>query len=186
MPTAAMRDSEFGVLRGKAPSKFASRDCRGSTRIQPRPTEWLLERPCLFVVTQATTELRFASRIEAVDQAAMAVSEFLSRAGVSEDIIFGVDMAVREAITNAVVHGNKLDENKFAEISLRTSPGIFEITVHDQGKGFDPSVIPDPTKEENILKTSGRGIFFMRNFMDEVEWTKDPDGGTTVRMLKRL
>ena len=146
----------------------------------------VLEWPCLFLVTQATTELRFASRIEAVDQAATAVAEFLSGAGVSEDVIFGIDMAVREAVTNAVLHGNKLDETKFADVSLKTSPGSFEITVHDQGRGFNPADIPDPTTEENILKTSGRGIFFMRNFMDEVDWTINPEGGTTVRMLKKL
>ena len=137
-------------------------------------------------MTLATTELRFASRIEAVNEAANAVSEFLSRAGVSEDAAFGIDMAVREAITNAVVHGNKLDETKFTEVGLKTSLGTFEITVHDEGSGFSPDNIPDPTKEENILKTSGRGIFFMRNFMDEVEWAADPKGGTTLRMKKKL
>lgn len=161
------------------------RNYRATTQ-SARPTGWLLKWPCLLVVTQATTELRFASRIEAVDQAATAVSEFLSRAGVGEDVLFGIDMAVREALTNAVLHGNKLDENKFAEVSLKTSPGTFEITIHDQGKGFNPDDIPDPTREENLLKTSGRGIFFMRNFMDEVEWTINPQGGTTIRMLKKL
>ena len=145
-----------------------------------------LGAPCLLIVTLATTELRFASRIEAVDRAATAVSEFLSLVGVSEDVAFGIDMAVREAVTNAVLHGNKLDETKFTEISLKTSPGAFEITVHDQGAGFNPDDIPDPTKEENVLKTSGRGIFFMRNFMDEVEWSPDPRGGTTVRMTKKI
>ena len=137
-------------------------------------------------MTLETTELRFPSRVEAVDQAAASVSEFLSRAGVGEDILFGIDMAVREAVTNAVSHGNKLDESKFVEIGLKSSPGSFEITVHDQGPGFNPSDVPDPTKEENILKTSGRGIFFMRNFMDDVEWSADPKGGTTVRMTKTL
>ncbi len=137
-------------------------------------------------MTLETTELRFASRIEAVAEAAAAVSEFLSRAGVSDDVAFGIDMAVREAVTNAVVHGNKLDETKFAELKLESLPGALEITVHDQGPGFNPSDIPDPTKEENILKTSGRGIFFMRNFMDDVEWTVNPKGGTTVRMSKKL
>jgi serine/threonine-protein kinase RsbW len=95
-------------------------------------------------------------------------------------------MAVREAVTNAVLHGNKLDETKFIEVNLRNPPGALEITVHDQGRGFNPSDIPDPTKEENIMKTSGRGIFFMRNFMDEVDWSADPKGGTIVRMFKRL
>jgi serine/threonine-protein kinase RsbW len=145
-----------------------------------------LERPRLLIVTLETTELRFPSRIEAVDQAAAAVLELLSRAGVGEDTVFGIDMAVREAVTNAVSHGNKLDETKFVEVGLKSSPDTFEITVHDQGPGFNPGDIPDPTKDENILKTSGRGIFFMRNFMDEVEWSSDPKGGTTVRMTKKL
>ena len=138
------------------------------------------------IVTLETTELRFASRIEAVEEAALAVSEFLRRAGASEDVIFGLDMAVREAITNAMVHGNKLDEEKFVKVNLRNPPETVEITVHDQGTGFNPDEVPDPTEEGNILKTSGRGIFFMRNFMDEVDWSADPKGGTTVRMIKKL
>ena len=137
-------------------------------------------------MTLETTELRFPSRIEAVEEAAGAVSEFLGRLGVGEDVAFGVDMAVREAVTNAVLHGNKLDETKFADVSLKRLPGAFEITVHDEGTGFNPSSIPDPTEAQNILKTSGRGIFFMRNMMDEVEWTMDPKGGTTVRMMKKI
>ena len=137
-------------------------------------------------VTSETTELKFPSRIEVVGEAAAAVSEFMSNLGLGDDIAFGVDMAVREAITNAVVHGNKLDSAKVVELRLRNTPEAFEITVHDQGTGFDPNSIPDPTKDENILKTSGRGIFFMRNFMDEVKWSKDPAGGTNVRMIKKL
>ncbi|MBC8031510.1 MAG: ATP-binding protein [Pyrinomonadaceae bacterium] len=137
-------------------------------------------------MTQETTELRFASRIEAVAEAAAAVSEFLNRVGISEDVAFGIDMAVREAVTNAVLHGNKLDSAKFAEIDLKKSAQGLEINVRDQGKGFNPNEVADPTKDENILKTSGRGIFFMRNFMDEVDWTVNPGGGTTVRMVKKL
>lgn len=138
------------------------------------------------IVTLETTELRFASRIEAVAEAATAVSEFMSRASVSEDAAFGIDMAVREAVTNAVLHGNKLDEKKFVDIVLKRLPETLEITVHDQGRGFNPNDIPDPTQAENIMKTTGRGIFFMRNFMDEVDWVINPVGGTTVRMIKRL
>jgi len=137
-------------------------------------------------VTLETTELRLPSRIEAVSEAAAAVSEFLNRLGIDEGVAFGVDMAVREAVTNAVLHGNKLNEAKVIDLKLRNSPEAFEIIVHDQGQGFNPKDIPDPTKEENILKTSGRGIFFMRNFMDTVEWLADPKGGTTVRMMKKL
>jgi serine/threonine-protein kinase RsbW len=137
-------------------------------------------------VTLETTELTFPSRIEAVGEAAAAVSEFVNRLKLGEDVAFGVDMAVREAVTNAVVHGNKLDDTKVVELKLRNTPAVFEITVHDQGNGFNPNDVPDPTKDENILRTSGRGIFFMRNFMDEVDWSADPKGGTTVRMIKKL
>lgn len=133
-----------------------------------------------------TTELRLPSRVEAVDEAASAVAGVVSRSGISEDVAFGIDMAVREAITNAVVHGNKLDETKVVAIDVKSSPDSLEISVHDQGQGFDPETISDPTNEENILKTSGRGIFFMRNFMDEVDWSVHPGGGTTVRMFKRI
>jgi serine/threonine-protein kinase RsbW len=136
-------------------------------------------------VTLETTELKFPSRIEAVDKAAAAVTEFLSRLGIGEDVAFGVDMAVREAVTNAVVHGNKLDDAKVVELKLRNTPEVFEISVHDEGAGFNPNDVPDPTQDQNLLKTSGRGIFFMRNFMDEVNWSADPKGGTSVRMIKR-
>jgi serine/threonine-protein kinase RsbW len=157
---------------------------------KPRPTigSWngLVFLVVTLETTLATTELKFPSRIEAVGEAAAAVSEFMNRLGIAEEVAFGVDMAVREAVTNAVIHGNKLDDAKTVELKLRNTPEVFEITVHDQGNGFNPDEIPDPTKDENILKTSGRGIFFMRNFMDKVDWAADPKGGTQVRMIKKL
>ncbi len=137
------------------------------------------------LVTVETTELQLTSRVEAIEEGAAALAEFVKRVGISEDAAFGIDMAVREAIANAVIHGNKLNEAKLVEISVKSTPETLEINVHDQGEGFNPESISDPTREENILKTSGRGIFFMRNFMDEVDWTASAEGGTTVRMLKK-
>jgi serine/threonine-protein kinase RsbW len=137
-------------------------------------------------VTVQTTELKFPSRIEAVDEVAAALAGVVSRSGIDENAAFGIDMAVREAVTNAVLHGNKEDETKFVEVIVKSSASELEIRVHDEGFGFNPELIQDPTKEENLLKTSGRGIFFMRNFMDEVDWVIRPEGGTTVRMLKRF
>lgn len=137
-------------------------------------------------MTLATQELKFPSHIAAVAEAAAAVSEFLKGQGIGEDVAFGVDLAVREAVTNAVVHGNKLDEAKVVAVKLSNTSDAFEISVHDQGSGFNPNAVPDPTKDENLLKSSGRGIFFMRNFMDEVDWSTGPTGGTTVRMVKKL
>ncbi|HEU4710232.1 MAG TPA: ATP-binding protein [Pyrinomonadaceae bacterium] len=125
------------------------------------------------------------SRIDTVATAAAAVAEFLNRSGISEEAAFGIDMAVREAVTNAVLHGNRQDESKTVDVTLKSSPDAVEISVHDQGAGFNPDEVPDPTAAENILKSSGRGIFFMRTFMDEVDWSIRPGGGTTVRMVKR-
>jgi serine/threonine-protein kinase RsbW len=137
------------------------------------------------LVTVETTELSFPSHIETVATAAAVVAEFIQRAGIGDDAAFGIDMAVREAVTNAVVHGNGQDIDKAVDLTLRSSPDAVEIIVHDQGEGFNPKEVPDPTEEANLLKTSGRGIFFMRRFMDEVDWLIRPEGGTTVRMLKR-
>ena len=136
-------------------------------------------------LTVDTTELSLPSRIETVATAAAAVAEFIGRSGIGDEAAFGIDMAVREAVTNAVLHGNRQDENKTVDIILKSSPDAVEISVHDQGPGFNPEEVPDPTANENILKASGRGIFFMRTFMDEVDWLIRPEGGTTVRMLKR-
>ena len=144
-----------------------------------------LGQAMLSPVTAETTELSLPSRIEAIDKAATAVAELVIRAGINEEAAFGIDMAVREALANAVIHGNKLDETKLVEINVKSSLDSLEVSVHDQGQGFNPETVSDPTKEENILKSSGRGIFFMRNFFDEVDWSTSPEGGTTVRMIKR-
>ena len=136
-------------------------------------------------MTVETSELSLPSRIDTIATAAAAVAEFVGRSGISDDAAFGIDMAVREAVTNAVLHGNNEDENKTVAVTIKSSPDAVEISVHDQGPGFNPEEVPDPTAEENILKASGRGIFFMRSFMDEVNWLIRPEGGTTVRMVKR-
>jgi serine/threonine-protein kinase RsbW len=144
-----------------------------------------LGRASFSPVTAETIELTLPSRIEAIDKAATAVAELVTRSGIDEEAAFGIDMAVREAMANAVIHGNKLDETKLVEINVKSSLDALEVSVRDQGQGFNPDTISDPTKEENLLKSSGRGIFFMRNFFEEVDWSISPEGGTTVRMVKR-
>ena len=136
-------------------------------------------------MTEETTELVLPSRVEAINHAASAAAEFIKRTGLGEDAAFGVDMAVREAVTNAVLHGNGQDEAKAVEVGFKSLPSAIEITVRDQGAGFDPESVPDPTDPQNIMKTSGRGILFMRTFMDEIEWSRHPEGGTVVRMTKK-
>jgi serine/threonine-protein kinase RsbW len=137
------------------------------------------------VVAEETTELILPSRVEAVAEAAAAAARVVSRAGFDDEAAFGVDMAVREAVTNAVLHGNRQDETKSVEVAFTVTPEALEIRVRDRGAGFDPESVPDPTDAQNVLKTSGRGIFFMRTFMDEVSWSHHPEGGTVVKMTKK-
>ncbi len=136
-------------------------------------------------MTEETTELELESRIESIARAAEVAAEVVRRFGFSDEAGFGVDMAVREAVTNAVLHGNKKDETKKVEVTFHGSSQQLEITVRDRGTGFDLESVPDPTDPQNLLKTSGRGILFMRTFMDEVEYARHPEGGTVVRMIKR-
>lgn len=125
------------------------------------------------------------SRIESVDEAASKADDFAKKSGLGDDFIASIDLAVRESVANAVKHGNKFDESKVVEIRLARSESEFEMSVRDFGSGFDPNDIPDPTDPANLLKESGRGILFMRAFMDEVEWVSADGGGTIVRMVKR-
>ena len=137
-------------------------------------------------MTDQTTRLVLPSHIEAVGDAATAVTDFVQSCGIGEEAAFAIVMAVREAVTNAMVHGNQEDETMSVEVIFNCLGNALEIEVRDQGEGFDPTGVPDPTDPANILKTSGRGIFLMRSFMDEVEWFARPEGGTTVRMVKKI
>ena len=136
-------------------------------------------------VTEQTTELSFPSRVESIAEATDAAVEVARRAGFPDDAIYGVDMAVREAVTNAVLHGNRRDESRAVELEVQVQGDALSISVRDRGEGFDPGSIPDPTDPQNLLKASGRGILFMRTFMDEVTWEAHPGGGTVVRMRKK-
>ena len=150
------------------------------------PAQLLWKGPSRLIVTGRQTAFTFPSRIEAVNEAAASVARTLNDLGTPDDVNFAIDMSIREAVTNAVLHGNKLDEAKKVDVLITASESAVEIQVTDQGSGFKPEEVPDPTAAENIMKTSGRGIFFMRTFMDEVEWSSGPTGGTAVRMVKRF
>ena len=136
-------------------------------------------------MTEETVELKLPSRIASIDEAAAAVADAARRLGFSDDALFGIELAVRESVTNAVLHGNREDELKPVEVGMTGTDDVLVVTVRDRGEGFDPATVADPTAEENILKASGRGILFMRNFMDEVSWERPSEGGTLVRMTKK-
>lgn len=129
-------------------------------------------------------ELNLPSLIESVEKAAMEAAEFAKNSGFGDESLFAIDMAVREAVANAVKHGNKLDKTKQVEIAFYNLSKGLEITVRDFGPGFAVEEVPDPTNPENLLKANGRGILFMRTFMEEVEWANHEKGGMIVKMCK--
>lgn len=130
-------------------------------------------------------EIKLPSRIESVEEAASKADEFARERGLGDEFIFAIDLAIRESVANAVKHGNKFDEAKNVEVQFEDSDDGFGVTVRDFGEGFSVDEIPDPTNPENLLKTNGRGILFMRSFMDEVEWSNHSEGGLVVKMLKK-
>src|SRR5918997_1244286 len=96
----------------------------------------------LKAVTEQTTELSFPSRVESIAEAAEAAVDVARRAGFTEEALYGIDMAVREAATNAILHGNKRDETKTIEVGVSCQGDSLVITVRDRGQGFDPTTVP--------------------------------------------
>lgn len=125
------------------------------------------------------------SRIESIEKAAREATQFAVKVGFGEEELFAIDMAVREAAANAIKHGNLEDATKPVNLTFNSTDVGFEILIRDFGSGFAVEEISDPTEPENLLKASGRGILFMRSFMDEVEWLNHKEGGMIVKMLKR-
>jgi serine/threonine-protein kinase RsbW len=133
--------------------------------------------------------LEFVSTYEMLDFVQIVTDHLSQRVGLDEDTRHYVGVAVRECVVNGITHGNRNDPAKhiFVEFSADNSDGAFEleIRVRDQGAGFDPAAIADPLAPENLLKASGRGIFLIRSFMDDVQLLTAPGGGMEIRMTKR-
>lgn len=126
------------------------------------------------------------STLESVDNAEELALKMAERAGVDEDDLMKIGMAVRESMVNAVVHGNRYNANKKIRFSVATEPERFTIQIADQGEGFDFESVPDPLAPENLMRTSGRGIFLMRSFMDEFQMRHLDSGGIEVTLIKNL
>ena len=131
-------------------------------------------------------EIRIGSALEYLDLVQTlsdCVTEFM---GFDEDTAHWIGMSVRESVTNAIQHGNKLDPGKKVDIRFEVAPDHLEITVKDEGNGFQVDKLPNPLDPENLLKPSGRGIFYIRSFMDEVEFIAHSQGGMEVHMVKKV
>jgi serine/threonine-protein kinase RsbW len=134
--------------------------------------------------------LEIHSTIEALDLVQVVTEHIARRLGFDEESLHWTSMAVRESVVNAITHGNGSDPAKivFIEYSATpdSDPAAFVISVRDQGSGFDPDTLKNPLTPENIFSPSGRGVFLIRQFMDEVSMRRTPQGGMEVRMTKRI
>ncbi len=113
------------------------------------------------------------------------VNYFAKDLGLDNDRLSALLLAVTEATTNAIIHANKCDINKLVTVDVEVDKSKIIIKIKDEGEGFDPSKIPDPTQPENLLKDSGRGLYLMRIYMDELNYNITPSGTETILTLKR-
>jgi serine/threonine-protein kinase RsbW len=136
--------------------------------------------------TAEKIEVVISSRFENIELVQAIAEHLCETAGLDDDGAHWIGMAVREGVANAIKHGNKLDSRKKVEATLSFDGEELSITIIDEGEGFDPGQVSDPLNPENLMKTSGRGIFYMKTFMDEIDYSFAPGGGTQLRMLKKF
>ena len=134
--------------------------------------------------------LEIHSTIEALDLVQAVTEHIARRLGLDEETLHWTAMAVRESVVNAITHGNQSNPAKIVFIDYCATPDAqpakLIVSVRDQGSGFDPETLKNPLAQENMLSTSGRGVFLIRQFMDEVSIHRAPQGGMEVRMTKHI
>ena len=133
-----------------------------------------------------TVERSLDSTLASVDHAEEIAVGVAQRAGFEEDDLLKIGMAVRESVVNAVVHGNRYNANKKVSFSVVKNPQRLTVRVADEGEGFDYEDVPDPLAPENLLRSSGRGIFLIRSFMDELLIRRLEPAGMEFVLVKYL
>ncbi len=125
-----------------------------------------------------------ASSLDSVDWAEAHVTALAKDLGFDEDSCHEIGIAVREAMVNAVVHGNHYSADKKVHLNLEVGDDALAMTIDDQGTGLDLATLPDPLAEENLLRPSGRGLLIVRAFMDDFTVERRAEGGTRLRLVK--
>lgn len=136
-------------------------------------------------MTEQRVSYTLDSSLETIDGAEEKATRIATELGFPDDEVMQISMAVREGAVNAVLHGNGYAPDKKVTIAFEHTDNDLVITIQDQGKGLDLSKIPNPLAPENLLKTSGRGIFLMRSFMDVVE-IRPSQTGTELKLIKHV
>src|SRR5215467_14491314 len=130
--------------------------------------------------------MSLSSRFENIEMAQHLCSQLLEGRDVPEETRHWILMALREALANAIKHGNRQDASKHVHLEMDIVADTLAISIKDEGAGFDPGAVGDPLSAENRLKTSGRGIFYMKTFMDDVRFERLPGGGMEILLKKKL
>ncbi|MEM1248690.1 MAG: ATP-binding protein [Acidobacteriota bacterium] len=130
--------------------------------------------------------LSIGSRFENIELVQVVLDDSLRETAMDDDSRYWVGIALREALANAIKHGNKEDPAKQVEVELRIDEEQVIVLIQDQGEGFDPKGVENPLEPDNLLKPDGRGIFYMNRFMDEITYDFAPEGGTVVKLRKRF
>jgi len=153
---------------------------RSSVFVGAVPRLGLAER----MIESRSLSLRLGSSLDSIDAGELIVQGLARDAGHDPDDIGSLGLAVREAMVNAVRHGNQFDEQKSVYFSVEVTPYRITITVRDEGDGFDPEDVPDPTSVENLLKASGRGLLLIRAYVDDVTLRRAEVGGMEMILVK--
>jgi len=133
-----------------------------------------------------TVNLVLDSTLDSVDIAERAALDLARESGFGEEDLDRIGMSVRECMVNAVVHGNRYNSRKKVQLSLSRTPERFTVRIVDQGEGFNPDALPDPLQGDNLLRHSGRGIFLMKAFMDDLQVRSLEPAGTEVTLVKNV
>lgn len=134
--------------------------------------------------SEKVVEITIASKLDLIEIVTLAADHLSKLAGFDDEVQYRVNLSVRESVANAIEHGNKFDDQKNVEIRFTLSAVKLHISIRDFGAGFDPESLPDPLDPENLLSPAGRGILYMRSFMDEVEINRHPAGGMQTTLSK--
>ena len=128
----------------------------------------------------------YPSTLDSVDAAEAEILKAAGTAGFDEDEQHRIGMAVRECVVNAVVHGNRYNRNKKVRVRASLAEQKLTVSIADEGEGFEMEEIPDPLHDNNLLRHSGRGLFLMGAFMDELKVRRIEPTGTEVTLIKKV
>lgn len=182
--TGAGGRGKVSVEVGVESDRFG-RKCPAHCHTSPDRSTHLPGMCRLMTVAENVVRLTIASQLEFIDLVTSLTDNLTNIAGFDEDSVYWINMAVRESVANAVEHGNRYDPNKAVDVTFVLSPESLRVSVRDHGEGFDPSDLPDPLDPINLLNPAGRGLLYMRTFMDEVEYQRHSEVGMVVNMSKK-